>query len=90
MRLEQVAANFSWNIPDLYNIGADVCDKWSQEPARIALIHKPPVGDNVEYTFAQIRRLSNQAANSMQSANLACGDRIAVLLPAGICAGGAQ
>jgi len=81
MDLEQAAANFSWNIPGIYNMGVDVCDKWSQEPGRIALIHKPPVGDTVEYTFAQIRRLSNQAANSMQSANLARGDRIAVLLP---------
>jgi len=72
---------FRWDLPQLYNIGVDVCDKWCHEPARIALIHKPPAGESVEYTFVEIRRLSNQAANLMRSAGLTRGDRIAVLLP---------
>jgi acetyl-CoA synthetase len=78
---EHVVAAHSWNIPSLYNIGVDVCDKWAHEPKRVALIHKPPVGENVEYTFADVRRLSNHAANMMLSAGLVRGDRIAVLLP---------
>jgi acetyl-CoA synthetase len=77
----RVAAAFSWDVPERYNIGVDVCDKWAHEPGRVALIHKPPIGDNVEYTFADIRRLSNQAAHLMQSGGLSRGDRIAVLLP---------
>src|SRR6202034_4722530 len=48
---------------------------------RIALIHKPTTGDRLEYTFADIRRLSNQAANLMLSAGICVGDRIAVLIP---------
>jgi acetyl-CoA synthetase len=78
---ERVAAAFSWNIPDRYNIGVDVCDKWADGLTRVALIHKPPVGDSVEYTFADIRLQSNQAANLMSSAGLTRGDRIAILLP---------
>jgi acetyl-CoA synthetase len=78
---EQLAAAFRWDLPRRYNIGVDVCDKWCHEPARIALIHKPSVGECVEYTFAEIRRLSNQTANLMLSAGLTRGDRIAVLLP---------
>jgi acetyl-CoA synthetase len=78
---ERLAAAFSWDIPEHYNIGVDVCDKWSHEPGRIALIHKPPTGDRLEYTFADIRRLSNQVANLMLSGGIALGDRIAVLLP---------
>ena len=78
---ERISAEFSWDLPELYNIGVDVCDKWSHEPNRVALIHKPPVGDNIEYTFVEIRRLSNQAANLMLSDGLTRGDRIAVLLP---------
>src|SRR3984957_18384459 len=77
----RLAAAFFWEIPEQYNIGVDVCDKWANEPSRVALIHKPPAGDRVEYTFADIRRLSNQAANLMLSAGIALGDRIAVLLP---------
>jgi len=79
--LEQIAAAFRWNLPQRYNIGVDVCDKWSHQPARLALIHKPPAGECIEYTFAEIRRLSNQTANLMLSAGLSRGDRIAVLLP---------
>src|SRR5471030_3028448 len=76
-----MVAAFSWDVPSHYNIGVDVCDKWSHEPDRIALIHKPPVGDTVQYTFTEIRRLSNQTAGLMLSSGLVRGDRIAVLLP---------
>ena len=79
--LEQIAAAFRWNLPERYNIGVDVCDKWSHQPARVALIHKPPIGECIEYTFAEIRRLSNQTANLMLSAGVSRGDRVAVLLP---------
>jgi acetyl-CoA synthetase len=78
---EELVAEFSWDVPLHYNIGVDVCDKWAHEPARIALIHKPPVGEPLEYTFAEIRRLSNQTAGLMLSSRLARGDRIAVFLP---------
>lgn len=70
-----------WELPQRYNIGVDVCDKWRAEPKRLALIHKPVVGACVEYTFADISRLSNQAANLLLSHGLSRGDRIAVLLP---------
>ena len=78
---DEIVAAFSWDVPVHYNIGVDVCDKWSHEPARIALIYKPPVGETVEYTFTEIRRLSNQAASLMLSSRLVRGDRIAVFLP---------
>jgi len=80
-RYDEIVAAFSWDVPAQYNIGVDVCDKWSHEPARIALIHKPPAGETVEYTFAEICRLSNQAAGLMLSSGLARGDRVAVFLP---------
>jgi len=78
---DEIVAAFSWEVPVHYNIGVDVCDKWSHEPGRLALIHKPPEGEIMEYTFAEIRRLSNQAAGLMLSSGLVRGDRIAVFLP---------
>lgn len=78
---DQLAAAFRWDVPVHYNIGVDVCDKWSHEPARVALIHKPQVGECVEYTFCDIRRLSNQAANLLTGSGVTRGDRVAVLLP---------
>jgi len=72
---------FRWEVPQRYNIGVDVCDKWRGEPTRIALIHKPAVGECVEYTFAAISQLSNQTANLLQSVGVRRQDRVAVLLP---------
>jgi acetyl-CoA synthetase len=72
---------FRWQLPRRYNIGVDVCDKWCRDSGRLALIHKPAVGECVEYTFADISRLSNQAANLLLSAGVRREDRVAVLLP---------
>ncbi|MEP6547608.1 MAG: acyl-CoA synthetase [Gammaproteobacteria bacterium] len=72
---------FRWQIPGRFNIGVDVCDKWRQEPHRLALIHKSAHGPVVEYTFDDISRLSNQTANLLLSGGLRRQERIAVLLP---------
>ena len=78
---EQLNTKFRWEIPPRYNIGVDVCDKWAHEQARVALIYKPPIGESREYTFADIRMLSNQAANLLLSVGVTRGERVAVLLP---------
>src|SRR5579862_681086 len=76
------SAAFSWRIPEHYNIGVDVCDKWAAlEPTRLALIHKLPNAGTVEYTFAEIRALSSRVANLLSSDGVCRGDRVAVLLP---------
>ena len=35
---EEVYKNFKWKIPQYYNIGVDVCDKWADDKNRLALI----------------------------------------------------
>ena len=38
---KELADQFKWYIPEFYNIGVDVCDKWADsDPNRLALIHK--------------------------------------------------
>ncbi len=79
---EELVRAFRWQIPAAYNIGVDVCDKWAeQEPKRLALIHKRQDGGVERYTFADLRRLSNQTAHLLQEQGIAPGDRVAVLLP---------
>ena len=34
--VERLAAAFSWDIPEHYNIGVDVCDKWADGSGRLA------------------------------------------------------
>jgi acetyl-CoA synthetase len=74
-------AGFRWELPQRYNIGVDVCDKWRDDRKGVALIHKTAAGECVEFTFADISRLSNQTANLFLSAGMRREDRIAVLLP---------
>ncbi len=78
---EAVRSRFRWAVPDFYNIGVDICDKWADDPARLALIHEKRDGSVARYTFADIRRLSNQAANLFVSRGLRARDRVGILLP---------
>jgi hypothetical protein len=34
----QIFSGFRWNIPELYNIGVDVCDGHAKDNRRLALI----------------------------------------------------
>lgn len=79
---EDIASDFRWNIPEHYNIGVDVCDKWAlREPDRLALIHIARDGGVRRYSFGQMRALSNRMANLLHAHGAAQGDRIGILLP---------
>jgi acetyl-CoA synthetase len=79
---KELRDNFIWDIPDAYNIGVDVCDRWaSDDPGRTAIIHVDDAGRSTPHTFAQLRDASNRLANLLTSNGIARGDRIAVLLP---------
>jgi acetyl-CoA synthetase len=74
--------SFAWAVPDCYNIGVDVCDKWAtSDPDRIALVYKRRDGRVEEYSFAALRDQSNRLANLLTAQGLARGDRIGILLP---------
>ncbi|MEQ1881391.1 MAG: acyl-CoA synthetase [Burkholderiales bacterium] len=78
---EAVCREFAWRIPRHYNLGVDLCDKWAREPSRLALIHEAHDGTIRRYSFEEIRRLSNRAANLFRSLGVQSGDRIGILLP---------
>jgi acetyl-CoA synthetase len=74
--------NFEWKIPEFYNIGQDVCDKWAeQDPDRIALYHRLEDGSLTPISYGSLREQSNQLANCLQRAGLKPEDRVALLLP---------
>ena len=35
---DDVYNTFKWQIPEFYNIGVDICDKWADQGKRLALI----------------------------------------------------
>ncbi|MCT4657044.1 MAG: AMP-binding protein [Cohaesibacter sp.] len=73
---------FEWGLPEYYNIGVDVCDRWAEkEPDRIALYHRKEDGSVTPITYGQMRDQSNQLANCLKNASIQQGDRVALLLP---------
>jgi acetyl-CoA synthetase len=78
---KEVRDNFKWKIPDEYNIGIDVCDKWADQNERPALLYEDDQGRVTRYTFLDLKRLSNRLANTLLAHGFARGDRLGILLP---------
>ncbi len=71
---------FCWTIPEYFNIAEAVCDRHKNIADRIALYYENEQGDEKNYTFGEIKQLSNQLANLLSSMGVKCGDRIAIIL----------
>ena len=78
---DEVYQGFRWRIPEFYNIGVDVCDKWADEDHRLALIYEDEKGQTRKYTFRELKRLSNRLANALRAKGVARGERVGILLP---------
>ena len=75
------STSFVWNIPEFYNIGVDICDKWAHQRYRLALIFENEKGETEYYTFWDLKRLSNRLANGLKAQGLSRGDRFGIMLP---------
>lgn len=79
---ESLLQTFHWTIPEYYNIGVDVCDKWAdREPDRVALILADEEGRSESVRFHQLRSWSNQLAHLLKDSEVTIGDRVGILLP---------
>ena len=78
---EDVYNAFRWQIPEFYNIGVDICDKWADQGNRLALIYEDENGRIDQYTFRDLKNLSNKLANGLQATNMGIGDRLGIFLP---------
>ncbi len=76
---EEARAGFRWEVPERYNIAADVCDK--HPPERLALIHEDVDGKVRELTWGEMQEASNRFANVLTGHGVGRGDRVAMLLP---------
>lgn len=77
---DEVRKNLDWSIPEHFNIGVDVCDKWA-DSGRLALIYKGSDSHTERYSFQDLKLLSNKLANLFKSLGLTREDRIGILLP---------
>ena len=79
---DAVARAFRWQVPERYNIGADVADRQAAEHGdRLALLFLDEQHRERRFTFREMAALSNRFANVLTARGLRRGDRLGVLLP---------
>jgi acetyl-CoA synthetase len=77
---EEACAAHSWDVPERYNIAADICDKHPAE--KPAMVFEDFRGNRREVSWGEQRALANQAANVLAAHGVERGDRVAVCAPA--------
>jgi acyl-coenzyme A synthetase/AMP-(fatty) acid ligase len=80
---EEARRTFRLRVPERFNYARDVVDAWAaRDPNRLALLCVDPAGGNPRrFTFRDLARLSNRAANFLSSQGIVRGDRVFVMLP---------
>ena len=78
-RYEAACASHRWEVPERYNIAADVCDKHPR--AKQAMIWESFDGAQRMLTWGELQDLSNQAAHVLAAHGVERGDRVAVVMP---------
>jgi acetyl-CoA synthetase len=78
---ESAKQAFRIDVPPYFNFGFDVIDRHAEGPEKRALVWVDASGrETREYTFQDIARLSNQAANGLRGMGVKKGDRVFIML----------
>jgi acetyl-CoA synthetase len=79
-RYDELVREHRWEVPERYNIAADVCDR--HPPDAPAMLHERHDGLVRELPWGELQALAAQAANLLAALGVERGDRVAVVLPA--------
>src|SRR5437870_1788519 len=77
---EEACSSHRWNVPERYNIAADVCDKHPRD--KLAMVWEDFHGDQRRVSWGELQSLSARAANVLRAHGVERGDRIGVVAPA--------
>ncbi len=81
MTYESLSQAFSLDIPEYFNFGFDVMDRWAEDRTKLALVSIGRDAEKTDYhTFFDLSRLSNRFANVLLNRGLKKGDRVLVML----------
>jgi acetyl-CoA synthetase len=78
---EDFKANYKVNLPENFNFAYDVVDAWAaEEPDRTAMVWCNDDGDERIFSFADMKRLSDKAANLFVNHDIKKGDVVLLML----------
>jgi len=73
--------NYRCNVPDNFNFAYDVVDEWAHlMPEKQALLWTNDSGEIKSFTFTDIKRLSDKAANALTALGIRKGDVVMLIL----------
>ncbi len=78
---EDFKQNYKLNIPEGFNFGYDVIDEWARQDAeKPALVWCDDDGRELRYTFGDVKRWSDKAANMFAAKGIKKGDMVMLML----------
>lgn len=78
---EDFMENFAVKVPENFNFGYDIVDAWAtEEPGRRALTWTNPAGEEHNYTFADMKEMSDRTASFLSSLGIGRGDRVMLMM----------
>ena len=79
---EETFRDFQLEVPEFYNFGFDVVDRWAEDRTKLALVSVDPTGQQIQqHTFWDLKVQSNRFANVLRGLGVEKGDRVLVMLP---------
>ncbi len=79
--LDDFIKNLEYIVPDHFNFGYDVVDEYARlEPDKLALVWANDQGMHQNFTFADIKKYSDQTASYFQSLGIGRGDKVMLIL----------
>ncbi len=79
---DEVKENFTFIIPESFNYGFDVIDRWAEDRTKLAMVWASrDLHDIRKYSFFDLKCLSNKFANVLRRKGIKKGDRVFVMIP---------
>ncbi|MDR0503349.1 MAG: AMP-binding protein [Treponema sp.] len=78
---EDFYENYRCDVPENFNFAYDVVDEWASiEPDKTALLWTNDSGEIKTFSFAEMKRLSDKAANALAALGVKKGDVVMLIL----------
>jgi acetyl-CoA synthetase len=78
---EDFIKNFKIEVPENFNFGYDVVDAWAaEEPEKEAILWTNDKGACIHFSYADLKKYTDQAASYFQSLGIGHGDKVMLIL----------